>query len=146
MSIARTRVTPSTYEETQSILGTVARLFRPQRSQSAHINQDDGGDVEVDVPGDSIVPHTHERKGGNKTKNFKNLDMMNAAEGRPCSVCLGKGPWRRSVKIGERGSLESSRQRCVGLVGPARFTPGVGYTLVVWASLISFLRLPFSHV
>ena len=43
--------------------------------------------------------------------------MTSAAEERPCSVCLGKGPWRRSVKIGERGSLESSRQRCVGLVG-----------------------------
>ena len=68
MSIARTRVTPSTYEERQSILGTVARLFRPQRSQSAHINQDDGDDVEVDVPGDSIVAHTHERNGGNKTR------------------------------------------------------------------------------
>ena len=43
--------------------------------------------------------------------------MTSAAEGRPCSLYLGKGPWRRSVKIGERGSLESSRQRCVGLVG-----------------------------
>ena len=64
--------------------------------------------------------------------------MTSAAEERPCSVCLGKGPWRRSVKIGECGSLESSRQRCVGLVGFARFTPGVGYTLDIWASLISF--------
>lgn len=72
--------------------------------------------------------------------------MMSAAEGRPCSVCLREGPWRRSVKIGERGSLESSRQRCVGLVGFARFTPGVGYTLVIWASLIAFSASLFTHM
>ena len=52
MSIARTLITPTMYEESQSILGTVARLLRPQRSQSAYINQDDAGDVEVDVEGD----------------------------------------------------------------------------------------------
>ena len=68
MSIARTQVMPSTYEESQSILGTSARLLRPPRSQSAHINQDDAGDVEVDVPGDFIVARTHEGNGGNKTR------------------------------------------------------------------------------
>ena len=68
MSIARTLVMPCTYEESQSILGTVARLLRPPRSQSAHINQDDAGDVEVDVPGDFIVARTHERNGGKKTR------------------------------------------------------------------------------
>ena len=67
MSIARTLVTPCRYEESQSILGTVARLLRPQRSQSAHINKDDAGNVEVDVPGDFIVPGRHERNGGNTT-------------------------------------------------------------------------------
>ena len=67
MSIARAGVTPSTYEESQSILGTVARLLRPQRSQSAHINKDDAGDVEVDVRGDFIVSRTHESNGGNIT-------------------------------------------------------------------------------
>ena len=32
------------------------------------------------------------------------------------------------------------------LNGLARFTPGVGYTLDIWASLISFLRLPFTRM
>ena len=68
MSIAHALVTPSTYEESQSSLRTVARLLRPPRSQSAHMNTDDAGDVEVDVRGDFIVRRRHKRNGGNKTR------------------------------------------------------------------------------
>ena len=72
--------------------------------------------------------------------------MTSAAEERPCSVCLGKGPRRRSVKIGERGSLESSRQRCVGLVGFCKVYPWCWiYPGHLALSLISF-SASLSHI
>ena len=43
------------------------------------------------------------------------------------------------------GRWKSSGQRWCRLSGLARFTPGVGYTLDTRASLLSFLRSPFSH-
>lgn len=64
MSIARTLVTPSTNEESKSILEVLARPLRPEGSQSPTINTYDAGDVEAQILGHFIISHADKRHQG----------------------------------------------------------------------------------
>ena len=118
MSIARAPVMPSTYEESQSILGTSARLLRPPRSQSAHINTRTMPAMSRSMfRAISSLP-ARMREMEAKKREFQEFGHDECCGGTSVLVILGERSMEAvSQDWRARGSLESSRQRCVGLVG-----------------------------